>query len=282
MEHDVCLGLRIHVPFWCSFRDPLTSNVHRTFPLPPPTTLYGLCAAALGMAQDDVSRRAQVRFAIAVTRAGELVETYSTWKKASEDTLSKTPASKKAEKVAALDRIRARGELPPDDALWTSTPIIRQKLIQPIYTVGVLCSPEVSRDLQAAFKTPAWPLYLGESDDGIDMEVLGEETPQSTQELASGAVSGVQGGGILASLPRQFSIQNKKWELERWLVTVPRVDNPIQANCELWKCFGQVWSFEPEFPRVAPPSVPFPTRRGRPSPSEDGTLAFDGEQGTLF
>lgn len=282
MEHDICLGLRIHVPFWCSFRDPLTSNVHRTFPLPPPTTLYGLCAAALGLAQDDVSRRAQMRFAIAVTRAGEMVETYSTWKKGSEDTYSKTPAKDKPQKLAALNSIRSRGELPPDDASWASTPIIRQKLIQPVYTVGVWCSPECSRDLQAAFKAPAHPLYLGESDDGIDVETLGEETPQLTQELATGAVSGVQSGGILASLPRQFKQQGRSWELERWLVTVPRAGVPIQASGEVWACFGQVWSFEPEFPVTPPIPVAFPTRRGRPAPSADATPDFDGAQGRLF
>lgn len=271
MEQDICLGLRIHVPFWCSFRDPLSSNVHRTFPLPPLTTLYGLCAAALGLAQDDVSRRAQMRFAVAVTREGEMVETYSTWKKAGE-------AAKDAKQKVAFDSIRSRGLLAPDEAQWISTPLIRQKLIQPIYTFGVWCSRAVSAELQAAFKSPAHPLYLGESDDGIDVEILGEETPQRTQQPANGAVAGVQGGGVLANLPRQFTFQNRKWELERWLVTVPRPDEPIAAKGELWTCFGQVWSFEPEF--IAPP-VAFATRRGKAAKT-DFTTDFDGAQGKLF
>ena len=271
MEQDVCLGLRIHVPFWCSFRDPLSSNVHRTFPLPPLTTLYGLCAAALGLAQDDVSRRAQMRFAVAVTREGEMVETYSTWKKAGE-------APKGEAQKIAFAAMKARGLLAPDEAQWISTPLIRQKLIQPIYTFGVWCSRAVSAELQAAFKSPAHPLYLGESDDGIDVEILGEETPQLTQEPANGAVAGVQGGGVLANLPRQFTLQNRKWELERWLVTVPRPNEPIEASGELWTCFGQVWSFEPEI--IAPPVV-FPTRRGKAAKTGSAT-DFDGAQGKLF
>ncbi len=275
MENSVCLGLRIHVPFWCSFRDPLTSNVHRTFPLPPPTTLYGLCAAALGMAQDDISRRHQMRFAVAVEREGELVETYSTWKKAGE------AAKGEAQKIA-FAAIKARGNLAPDEAQWISTPIIRQKLIQPVYTIGIWTSKAVSDELQSAFKRPAWPLYLGESDDGIDVEILGEETPQPSNAPATGAVEGVQGGGILASLPRQFKITNKKWELERWLVTVPKVGQPISTDLELWACHRHVWSFEPEFP--APPTLApaFPTRRGKSAPDENPTLDFESGQGKLF
>lgn len=272
MENSICLGLRIHVPFWCSFRDPLTSNVHRTFPLPPPTTLYGLCAAALGMAQDDISRRHQMRFAVAVEREGELVETYSTWKKAGE-------APKGEAQKIAFASIKARGNLAPNEAQWISTPIIRQKLIQPVYTIGIWTSKAVSDELQSAFKSPAWPLYLGESDDGIDVEILGEETPQASNAPATGAVEGVQGGGILASLPRQFTF-NKKWELERWLVTVPKVGKPIQTDLELWACHGHVWSFEPEFP--VPPTAAFPTKRGRSVRPENSTTGFDGEQGKLF
>ena len=275
MENSVCLGLRIHVPFWCSFRDPLTSNVHRTFPVPPPTTLYGLCAAALGMAQDDISRRHQMRFAVAVEREGELVETYSTWKKAGE-------APKGESQKIAFAAIKARGNLAPDEAQWISTPIIRQKLIRPVFTIGVWTSKTVSDELQSAFKSPAWPLYLGESDDGIDVEILGEEIPQSSKAPATGAVEGVQGGGILASLPRQFKITNKKWELERWLVTVPKVGQPITTDLELWTCHGHVWSFEPEFPAPLTLAPAFPTRRGKSAPDENPTLDFESGQGKLF
>jgi CRISPR-associated Cas5-like protein len=275
MDNSVCLGLRIHVPFWCSFRDPLTSNVHRTFPIPPPTTLYGLCAAALGLAQDDISRRHQMRFAIAVEREGELVETYSTWKKAGE-----SPKGE-AQKVA-FAAIKARGNLAPDEAQWISTPIIRQKLIQPVYTIGIWTSKAVSEELQTAFKSPTWPLYLGESDDGIDVEILGEEIPRSSTQPATGAVEGIQGGGILASLPRQFKITNKKWELERWLVTVPKAGHSIQTSLELWECHGHVWSFEPEFPPSEEPTLQRSSKRSKVDRSEINSPDASEAQGQLF
>jgi len=240
MNDDVCLGLRLHVPFWCSFRDPLTSNLHRTFPVPPPSTLYGLIAAALGLPQDDQARRGALRFAVAVEQAGELVETYSKWMKAAE-------GAKDAAGMEARNAMRARGLLTPDESIWISTPLIRQKLIQPVFAVGILCRQEVADEVAAAVRRPAFPLYLGESDDVVDVEVLGQKTPQPSAAAATGAVSGVHAGGTLASLPCRFTAATRgRWELTRWLVTVPRPGMPLTTtSSELVTCHGHTWCFEP-------------------------------------
>lgn len=240
MASEVCFGLRLHVPFWCSFRDPLTSNLHRTFPVPPPTTLYGLIAAALGLSQDDQSYRPAMRFAIAIDQAGELVETYSKWMKAAE-------GPKGAADVEARDAMRLRGVLTPDESIWISTPIIRQKLIQPIFTVGILCQPEIAQEIAEAIRRPAFPLCLGESDDVVDVEQLGLQIPQPTTAPATGVISGVQEGGTLASLPCRFLAATRgRWELTRWLVTVPRPGNPLTSySPDLVSCHGHIWNFEP-------------------------------------
>lgn len=239
MDDEVCLGLRLHVPFWCSFRDPLTSNLHRTFPIPPPSTLYGLLAAALGLPQDDQSRRNALRFAVAVERAGEVVETYSKWMKASE-------GAKDNVQKQAYESMRGKGLLTPEEAVWVSTPIVRQKLVQPVFTIGVLCRAEVAEELTVALRRPAFPLYLGESDDVIDIEVLGLETPQPSTAAATGAVGGVRAGGALANLPCRFLEAKRGWNMTRWLVTVPMPGVPIpDANPDLVMCHGHVWCFEP-------------------------------------
>ena len=138
---EVCLGLRLRVPFWCSFRDPNSSNVHRTFPVPPPSTLYGLLACALGEPPDYLLHREKVRFAVAVECEGELVESFSKWMKVAENPLTKAKANQKAEVEAALEARRARGELTEDVAFWSSTTVVRQKLIKPKWIVGVCARP---------------------------------------------------------------------------------------------------------------------------------------------
>lgn len=240
MSSEVSLGLRLTVPFWCSFRDPLSSNVHRTFPVPPPATLYGLVAAALGLVQDDYSRRSEMRFAVAIERSGELVETYSKWMKAAEN-------PKDDRQKEAFDNMRALGLLAPDEAVWISTPIIRQKLIQPIFCVGILCAPNVAEELAAALERPALPLYLGESDDPVDIEVLGIERPLPSTGPATGTVGGVREGGVLAGLPTRFRRDSSgRWEVDKWLVSIPRPPQPIRAaGSACVSCHGHVWEFEP-------------------------------------
>jgi CRISPR-associated Cas5-like protein len=236
----VCLGLRLIVPFWCSFRDPVGTNLHRTFPVPPPSTLYGLVAAALGLAQDDQSRRGEMRFAVAVRHEGELVESYSKWMKAAEGPKDEKEANARA-------AMRSRGLLTPDESVWISTTIIRQKLIQPVFDVGVLCALPLAREISDAVDEPAFPISLGESDDVVDIVSLGIDDIVPTNEPATGVVSGVQPGGILASLPCRFQPMGRgRWRVSSWLVTVPRPGSPIPSTAsDLLKSHGHVWSFEP-------------------------------------
>ena len=241
MGHDdICLGLRLNVPFWCSFRDPLTSNVHRTFPVPPPSTLYGLIAAAIGLEQDDVSRRTEMRFAIAIEHNGELVETYSKWMKAAEG--PKGEADK-----AARESMRSRGLITADESVWISTPLVRQKIIQPVFIVGILCAQRIADEIASALQNPVFPLYLGESDDVVDIEILGVEYPQPTSGPATGVVSGVHSGGQLANLPCRFNRTNSRdWKVASWLVTVPTAGKPISTPGDgVLLCHGHSWHFEP-------------------------------------
>jgi len=235
-----CLGIRLNVPFWCSFRDPLTTNIHRTYPVPPPSTLYGLLAAAFGLEQDDQSLRREVRFAVAIDTAGEVVESYSKWMKGAE-------APKDRSEVSAREEMRRRGLLTPDEAVWISAPIIRQKLIQPKYTVGILCSEAMGGLIVDSLTRPAFPLYLGESDDVVDVEILGYDAPIPSNDPATGTVTGVHAGAAIMSLPCCFFAESRgRWSVTRWLVSVPSPGRPINAdNSDVVACHGHVWTFEP-------------------------------------
>jgi CRISPR-associated Cas5-like protein len=241
MGDEVCLGLRLVLPFWCSFRDPASSNVHRTFPVPPPATLYGLVGAALGLGQHDYSRRDDMRFAVAIESHGETVESYSKWMKIAE-------GAKDAKQTAAWQAMRERGLLAPDECQWLSTTLIRQKIIQPTFVVGVLCSEAVAVEIRNAFTRPFFPLCLGESDYPVDVEVLGTEAPAPAQGHATGLVDGVCAGGVLVSVPTRFTQGRRgKWQVERWLVTVPDATAGTLINApNLVSCHGQTWHFEPK------------------------------------
>ncbi len=240
MGQEVCLGLRLIPPFWCSFRDPVGSNVHRTFPLPPPATLFGLVGAALGLTQHDYSRRDEMRFTAAIESSGEMVESYSKWMKFAEK-------AKNSNQTAAWLAMRERGLLTADVSQWISTTLIRQKLVQPVFIVGILCNESVAVEIQQAFARPFFPLCLGESDDPVDVEVIGMEVPVSANGPATGLVDGVSAGGVLANMPTRFSQGRRgKWEATRWLVTVPDTTSGIEIRVpNMVTCHGHTWHFEP-------------------------------------
>ncbi len=241
MGEEVCLGLRLVPPFWCSFRDPASSNVHRTFPVPPPATLFGLVGAALGLRQHDYARRNEMRFTAAIQSPGEQVESYSKWMKIAE-------GAKDKKQTAAWQAMRNRGLLAPDGCQWLSTTLIRQKIIQPVFIVGILCSETVAVELADAFARPFFPLCLGESDDPVDVEVLGIEVPIPADGPATGLVDGVWAGGVLVNMPTRFRLERRKsWQVERWLVTVPDVAGGGGVHAPgMFSCHGQTWHFEPK------------------------------------
>lgn len=217
------LRFGIEVPFWCSFRDPTGINVHTTFRFPPLTTLYGLVANALDMRQDDYSLRRDLRFAVGIVRPGELVETYSKIMKVRE---AKTP-----EEAAKPGNV------------FISTSVIKQKLIAPSYQAFILARYETLDKVAAALKAPARPLYLGESDDVVDIIdiAIGQAEPVEIDTLHSaipftGSEAPRDTAAAMVNLPYNFMRRGRSdWALQRRLYSynpgggVLRIDRKINA-----------------------------------------------------
>lgn len=212
------LRFRLEVPFWCSFRDPTGINVHATFRLPPPTTLYGLVANALGLPQDDYDLRPRLRFAIGIARPGELVETYSKIMKVRE---AKTPA-----------------EAAKPGNLYISTAVIKQKLVRAVFKVHVLGESELLERVRAALADPARPLYLGESDDVVDVvnPAIVSATPTRSERFDC-AVPGVhqprrgEPSASVVNLPYHFTRRGKSdWGIQRRLYTYRLDGGPLLLN----------------------------------------------------
>ncbi|MBO8138334.1 MAG: CRISPR-associated protein Cas5 [Desulfotomaculum sp.] len=136
---EAILAARLEVPYWCSFRVPYTVNVHFTYPVPPITTLYGLTAAALGYPADFLEPMKELKFGIALEDEGQTVETYS--------------------RIIKWDR-RFSG---------LRTLVMKQKLYQPVFCMYIGGSRERIEDIASALQNPAFPLFIGESDDVVEV-----------------------------------------------------------------------------------------------------------------
>ncbi len=136
---EALLSAKIEVPYWCSFKVPFAVNVQFTYPVPPITTVKGLIAAALGYPADYLTPLEDLSFGVGIEQKGELVETYS--------------------KIIKWDR----------RDLQMRTLVMRQKIIAPQYAVYVKGDRQFIKEIAAALNNPAFPLFLGESDDFIEI-----------------------------------------------------------------------------------------------------------------
>ncbi|SEN02711.1 CRISPR-associated protein Cas5 [Lihuaxuella thermophila] len=131
-----------HVPGWCSFRIPHSINAHLTYPAPPPTTVYGLIANAMGLWQDDYSLMPHMEVGIRILNPGSKVETFTRWMKWN-----------------------------PAKNSMTMT-VVKQKLIQPAYRIYVSAEESLLNTIYEALNQPARLLYLGESDDLVELSQI--------------------------------------------------------------------------------------------------------------
>jgi hypothetical protein len=142
--------------------------------------------------------------------------------------------------------------------------------VDPAYLdIGVLCSHEHAEQVLAAVARPAFPLYLGESDDGIDLESLGIEAPQLTSGEATGVISGVHAGGILANLPRLFK-PSARLGTGAVACNSATVRAPIPTDAPLHACHGHKWEFEPPIEALEAPQV-LAGKSDRPAPKQSPT-----------
>ncbi|MFZ5942942.1 MAG: CRISPR-associated protein Cas5 [Bacillota bacterium] len=137
------LKATLEVPYWCSFRVPTAVNVHPTYPVPPLTTIYGLLAAAMGWGADNYSYLEKMKIGLILVEKGERIEGYN--------------------KIIKWDR-RDRE---------MRTLVMRHKLIKPIFELLVKGEEALLRDMAKALGNPHFPLYLGESDDLIEVKDVG-------------------------------------------------------------------------------------------------------------
>lgn len=139
-----------HVPGWCSFRIPHSINAHLTYPAPPPTTIYGLISNALGLWYDDYTLMEKMKIGIRILRSGSKTETFTRWMKWNS----------------------AKGSM--------HMTVVKQKLIQPAYRCYILAEDSLLHEIEKGLKNPARILYLGDSDDLVEIsDILIQEAVET-------------------------------------------------------------------------------------------------------
>nr|BAL57692.1 hypothetical conserved protein [uncultured Acetothermia bacterium]BAL59376.1 hypothetical conserved protein [Candidatus Acetothermum autotrophicum] len=141
MEPIVAVSVRALV---ASFRRPLDHNYQRTLPMPPPTTLLGIAGAALGLSDRDLwAEDSPLRnLKVSVWMDEEPGRARDMW------TVLKVKSGKIAER----------------------SPYFRELLFFTRYTLLYGGEEALLRELEHAFRDPAYPLSLGREDELLLIE----------------------------------------------------------------------------------------------------------------
>lgn len=155
------------MPYFACFRRPTSTSLIVTYPVPPFTTVVGMIANALG-----VSRPAYFK---GIARLQETL-----WLNLRPLSPLQRPSRELAKILKLVDRERKQEREQRQPTSFPSSPMHKYFLVRPSFRFFVASKDENTiREIADALRQPERPLYLGQSDDMVVVEVVwqGEVSP---------------------------------------------------------------------------------------------------------
>jgi len=191
-------GIKFKIEGLCftTFRKPTSTSLILSYVIPPYTTIRGLISNALGLARDDL--RVQEWFKIGIKPLG----------------------FRKCREMAKVLKLKGSGKV--YERVFPSSPMFKEFLVEPKYEIFLVGEEKKIKETYSALLNPKRPLYLGSSDDLVDIEVFEpvEVKEIETNEIWS-VVEGVYEGCIIEKVPYKFVKVEKKFEVEYKTVSIP-------------------------------------------------------------
>lgn len=198
------LKFRLDCPYFTTFRKPTSTSLILTYSIPPFTTIRGMISNALGLPRDDL--RVQEWFKIGV----------------------KPLRFEKCREMAKILKLKGTGK--KYERTFPSSPMFREFLVEPSYEIFIVGDDERIREVHSALLNPKRPLYLGGSDDLVDVEVF---EPVEVEEVEVSevwsVVEGVYEGCIVEKVPYKFVRVGKTFSVEYKTVSIP-LNLPIRVT----------------------------------------------------
>lgn len=207
------LGLRFDIEgvYFCCFRQPTSTSVIITYPIPPFTTIRGLLECALGFSRDSYYLQDRLKVGIA---------------------LLETP-----QRVTELSRILklvTRQEERTYLSRFPSGPMFRTFLVHPCYRIYLAGEDKLIREVEEKLLNPERPCFLGQSDDMVDVyNIFPGEIHEGRSAAISSVVEGVHEGCEVIQVPYKFVNDGK--EVEMKVISVPKkVPLSLREDVDCW------------------------------------------------
>ncbi len=199
------LKFRIDCLYFTTFRKPTTTSVILTYLIPPYTTIRGMISNALGLPRDDLKTQDWFKIGIKpvnfVERCREIA---------------------KILKLKGTDQKYVR--------TFPSSPMFREFLIEPKYEIFLVGDDEIIKEVFWALLDPKRPLYLGSSDDLVDIKVF-EPTDVKEEKVdeVDSVVEGIYEGCVVERVPYIFTKTGRTFSVEYKTVSIP-IKIPVKVK----------------------------------------------------
>jgi len=207
----------LEVLYFSTFRKPNSTSLILTYTIPPFTTIRGMIANALGLQRDDYSLQDEIKIGIAVKEFGF-----------------------KNTEMAKILKLKENKNRPIRN--YPSSPMFREYVVNPEYTVFLGSDEYAINKIFNALKFPERPLYLGQSDDLVDLKIYSPiDIEEVEADYVDSVVEEIMPGATIEKLPYKFFEENGKYSVEFKLVSIPK-SLPIKLSIEkkLWKFKNKV------------------------------------------
>lgn len=207
------LGFKARVDglYFATFRKPASTSIILSYSIPPYTTIRGLLANALGMKRDDYSIQDWIKIGIVPRK------------------------STKSEELAKILKLKGTGET--HFRVFQSAPMFKEFLVFPSYDFYLAAEDENIDLLYSALMHPARPLYIGASDDLVDVEL---SKPAKITEIitnnVTGVIEGIHEKCTIENIPYKFIKKGSVFTIEYKMISIPQDSKIVlKENTKCWK-----------------------------------------------
>lgn len=192
------LGFKFKIEslYFTSFRKSTSTSLLSSYKIPPFTTIRGLISNALGLKRDDMLVQDLVKIGI---------KPY--------DIQSSSEMAKVLKLKESNDSYKR---------FFPSSPMFKEFLINPVYDIYVGGNNEEIIKINNALKNPKRDLYIGSSDDLIDLEIF--DCMEIFEEISTPntILDGFYEDCYLEKVPYKFHNDGKNFTLEQKIISIPK------------------------------------------------------------
>ena len=195
-----------------SFRKSTSTSLLSSYKVPPFTTIRGLISNALGLKRDDLDIQDKVKIGI-----------------------KPYPVEVSSEMAKILKLKEEGNEL--YKRTFHSSPIFKEFLIGPKYDIFIAGDSGIISEIHNALINPKRNLYIGSSDDLVDLEVFECIDIEKGFGMPDTVVEGLYENSYLEKIPYKFHKNGHSFSLEEKIISIP--NDKINEEMEVYDFYGE-------------------------------------------